>query len=106
MFGLPRTDRGFKKFVTYMTPRKTHSKGSLAGVIGGLVVGIVMLFVGLFMISAVYNATALLNTSPFYTLQTTLITLTGTIFGVIGLVIIVVALSVAIKSMMNVSGGG
>ena len=88
-----------------MHRKVTHSKGSLAGVIGGLVVGVVMLFVGLFMISAVYNATALASGNPFYSLQSTLITLTGTIFGVIGLVIIVVALSVAIKSMMNVAGG-
>jgi cell division protein FtsX len=86
--------------------RKTHSRGSLAGVIGGLVVGVLMMYIGLFMISAVYNATALLNTSPFYTLQNSLIVTTGTIFTVLGLVIIVVALTVAIKSMMQVSGGG
>ncbi len=79
----------------------------MAGVIGGLIVGVVMMFVGLFMISAVYNATALnVTTSPFATVQAQLVALTGTIFGVIGLVIIVVALSVAIKSMMGVAGGG
>jgi len=89
-----------------MHKRKLHSKGSVAGVIGGLVVGLVMLFVGLFMVNAVYNATNLENTSVFYGIQTTTITLTGTVFSVLGLVIIIVALATAIGSLRSVTGGG
>ena len=78
--------------------------GSVASVIGGLVVGVVMLFIGLFMIDAVYNATAL-NIShvgtPFMPLQANLIATTGTVFSVLGLVIIVVALATAIRSLQG-----
>ena len=77
--------------------------GSVASVIGGLVVGVVMLFIGLFMIDAVYNATGLIATSPFINMQTSLIATTGTIFSVLGLVIIVVALATAIRSLQGMS---
>jgi len=78
-------------------------KGSVAQVIGGLVVGVVMLFVGLFMIDTVSSATAINSSSDFYSTYTGLITTTGTIFTVLGLVIIIVALATAISSLRNVS---
>ena len=84
---------------------KTHSAGSVAGVIAGLVVGLVMMFIGLFMINAVSNATALANTSTFYSIQTANITLAGQVFSVLGLVIIVVALATAIGSLRGMTGG-
>jgi len=74
---------------------------SVAAVIGELVTGVVMLFVGLFMIDAVSTATSLNNSSTFYGIQTSLITTTGTIFTVLGLVIIVIALATAIGSLKN-----
>lgn len=74
---------------------------SVAAVIGELVSGVVMLFVGLFMIDAVNTATALNNTSVFYGISTQLVTTTGTIFTVLGLVIIVIALATAIGSLKN-----
>lgn len=87
--------------------RKTHSRGSVAGVIGSLVVGLVMMFVGLFMIDAVYNATALnTSTSPFAGIQANLIAIAGTVFSVFGLVLIIVALATAIGSLRSVTGGG
>ena len=81
---------------------KDSQQGSVAGVIGGLVVGVVMLFVGLFMISVVADATAINNSSDFYTTYTDLVSTTGTIFTVLGLVIIVIALATAIGSLRNV----
>ena len=75
------------------------AQGSVATVIGGLVVGIVMLFVGLYMISVVADATAINNTSDFYATYTNLVSTTGTIFTVLGLVIIIVALATAINSL-------
>lgn len=74
---------------------------SVALVIGELVTGVVMLFVGLFMLDAVYTATALNASSVFYALSTQLVTTTGTIFSVLGLVIIVVALGTAISTLRN-----
>jgi len=78
-------------------------EGSVAGVVGGLVVGIVMLFVGIFMIDAVSTAAAINASSDFYTTYTGLITTTGTIFSVLGLVIIIVALATAIRSLQGLS---
>lgn len=76
--------------------------GSVATVIGELVTGVVMLFVGLFMVDIVNTATALnASTSDFVTVHANLITTTGTIFTVLGLVIIVVALATAIGSLRN-----
>jgi len=89
-----------------MQSKITHSRGNVAGVIGALVVGLVMLFVGLFMINAVYNATNLPSTSAFASIQTANITLAGTVFSVLGLVIIIVALATAIGSLRSVTGGG
>lgn len=84
----------------------THSKGGVAGVIGALVVGLVMMFVGLFMVNAVYNATNLPSGSVFAGIQTNTITLAGTLFSVLGLVLIIVALATAIGSLRSVTGGG
>lgn len=90
-----------------MQSKITHSRGSVAGVIGALVVGLVMMFVGLFMVNAVYNATAInVSTSPFGATQTNLVTLSGTVFSVFGLVLIIVALATAIGSLRGVTGGG
>lgn len=80
-----------------------RSKAQISSVIAGLVVGVVVLFVGLFMISAVSDATALNSTNQFYSVQTGLVTTTGTIFSVLGLVIIVVALATAIQSLRGVT---
>ncbi len=91
--------RGFKSFAA-------SARGQVAQVIGGLVVGIVMLYVGLFMIDTVSNATALPADSSFISIQTSLITTTGTIFSVLGLVIIIVALATAIQSLRGVTEGG
>jgi heme/copper-type cytochrome/quinol oxidase subunit 2 len=82
----------------------SKSEGSIAGVIGGLITGVVMLFVGLFMISAVSNATKMHASDTFYATQTALVTTTGTIFSVLGLVIIVVALATALNSLRSVTG--
>jgi hypothetical protein len=79
--------------------------GTVATVIAELVVGVVMLFVGLFMLDAVYTATALNNSSVFYGISTALISTTGTIFSVLGLVIIVIALGTAINSIMGFARG-
>lgn len=79
------------------------SKAQISGVIAGLVVGVVVLFVGLFMISAVSDATSLNSTDTFYSTQTALVTTTGTIFSVLGLVVIVVALATAIQSLRGVT---
>jgi len=93
------------------------SKGQVAGVIGGLIVGMVMLFVGLFMVDAVQNATALItkNLTPescwipynctlsnFASVSDNLITTTGTVFSVLGVVIIIIALASAIQSLKGV----
>ena len=89
----------FAQVYSFLTNAKLP--GSVAAVIGELVVGVVMLFVGLFMLDAVYTATALTNTSTFYSISTSLVTTTGTIFSVLGLVIIVIALATAIGSLKN-----
>ena len=89
----------FAQVYSFLT--KAKLPGSVAQVIGELVVGVVMLFVGLFMLDAVYTATAINNSSVFYGISTALVTTTGTIFSVLGLVIIVIALATAIGSLKN-----
>jgi len=79
--------------------------GSVSTIIGELVVGVVMLFVGLFMIDIVNTATDIGQDSVFAGVHTQLITTTGTIFTVLGLVIIVIALATAIRSLQSVTGG-
>jgi hypothetical protein len=74
---------------------------SVAAVIGELVTGVVMLFVGLFMLDAVYGAIGITNESPFYTVSTSLLTTTGTIFSVLGVVIIIIALATGIGALKN-----
>lgn len=78
-------------------------KGTVGTVIGELVVGIVMLFIGLFMIDAVSTATGINASSDFFDVHSGLISTTGTIFSVLGLVIIVVALGTAIRSIQVVA---
>ena len=73
--------------------------GTVGAVIAELVVGVVMLFLGLFMIDAVHTATLINNTSVFYGISSALVTTTGTIFSVLGLVIIVVALATAVSTL-------
>lgn len=85
----------------YTSMIKFGVPASVAAVIGELVTGIVMMFVGLFMIDAVNKATALNTSSVFVGIQTSLVTTTGTIFSVLGLVIIVIALATAIGSLKN-----
>jgi len=77
----------------------TGVPASVAAVIAELVTGVVMLFVGLFMIDAVFTATAINSSSTFYGISTALVTTTGTIFSVLGLVIIVIALATAVGSL-------
>lgn len=74
---------------------------SVAAVIAELVIGVVMMFVGLFMIDAVFNATAINNSSSFYGISTSLVSTTGTVFSVLGLVIIIVALATGVGSLKN-----
>ena len=74
------------------------SKGQ-AEAISGIIIGGVMLFIGLFMISAVSDATAINNSSAFYSTQTSLISTIGTVFSVLGLVLIVIALALAIGAL-------
>lgn len=81
----------------------SESRGDVAAVISSLIVGIVMMFVGLFMINAVSSAIALNNSSSFWTVYSTLITLVGTVFSVLGLVIIVVALAFAISYLRGMT---
>lgn len=80
------------------------SKAQVARVIGGLIVGVVMLFVGLFMVDIVQNATGIDAGGNFAGVQTELIATTSTIFTVLGLVIIVIALATAIQSLRGVTG--
>jgi len=72
------------------------NKGSLSSLALGVVIAIVSLFIGLYMISKVSNVANIDNTSDFYTVYQSLTTNTGTIFDVMILVIIIVALGVAI----------
>jgi len=81
------------------------SKGSLSSVALGIIVALVSLFIGLYMISKVSAIAAIDNTSDFYTTFTSLVTNTGTIFDVMVLVIIVVALGIAIGSIRGFTGG-
>lgn len=94
------------------------SKAQVAQVVGGLITGVVMLFIGLFMVDIVSNVTALQTVngsssgcwapanctlSVFANVETNLITTTSTIFTVLGLVIIVIALAAAIGSLRGVT---
>jgi len=75
---------------------KISRKGQLSELALSIVVAIVALFIGLFMISKVSTITAINSTNDFYSTYSSLITNTGTIYDVLILVIIVVALGVAI----------
>ena len=76
-------------------------KASVAAVIGELVTGVVMMFVGLFMLDSVYGAIGITNVSPFYGISVQLLATTGTIFSVLGVVIIIIALATGIGALKN-----
>lgn len=83
-----------------------YSKGQ-AEAISGIIIGAVMLFIGLFMIAAVSDATAIDNESDFVDTKTGLISTMGTVFSVLGLVLIVIALALAISALKgSMIGGG
>jgi len=91
------------QILAYLMAMPKKVAGSVATIIGELVTGVVMLFIGLFMIDAVNTAIALDNESVFYNISTQLVTTTGTIFTVLGLVIIVIALATAIRSLQTMT---
>jgi len=69
---------------------------SITGIALSMVVAVVALFIGLYMISQVSTITSINSTSDFYPIFQSLTSKTGTIYDVMVLVIIVVALGVAI----------
>ena len=73
-----------------------NKRGNLSGLALGLVTAVVALFIGLYMISQVSQVAAIDNTSDFYDIYTGLASKTSTVYDVMILVIIVVALGVAI----------
>lgn len=75
--------------------------GGLAAGIGVLVVGVVILFVGLFMVAEVADVTAINSDSDFYGTYTSSVTTTGTIFSIVGIVLIVAGLAMAIRLLMG-----
>lgn len=79
------------------------AKGQVAAVVMELVMGLVMLFVGLFMIAEVSSATAINNTSDFYATYTSTITTVSTVFSVAGLVLIIIALATAVRTLRGVT---
>lgn len=80
-------------------------KGQLADLSLGVIVTLVTLFVGLYMISKVSAVASINNTSDFYNTFQTLITNSRTIYDVLILVIIIVALGVAIITLRGFGGG-
>jgi len=72
---------------------------NIADVVLGAGIALVTLFVTLFMITKVSNITAIDNTSDFYNTYQSLVTNTGTIFDILILVVIVVALGVALWAL-------
>ena len=87
--------------------------GNIGIALGSLGLGIVVLFVSLFMIGTVGDATALsagnasANESAdlFYSTYTGLITTTGTVFSVGGLALIVAGLGMAIRTLIRAFKG-
>jgi hypothetical protein len=100
--GLMKLD-SLKVFFASMFASMKTVPGGIVAVISELIVGIVMMFVGIFMIAMVALAIALNNTSVFWSTYQGLISTTGTVFSVLGLLIIVVALATAIGSLKSVS---
>lgn len=85
---------------------QNRRKGELSGLALGIVVAVVALFIGLYMITKVSDVAKIDNTSDFYSTYQNLVTNTGTIYDVLILVIIVVALGVAIAVLRGFSRGG
>ena len=83
-----------------------YSKGQ-AEAISGIIIGAVMLFIGLFMVAAVSDATEINDSSDFADTKSGLISTMGTVFSVLGLVLIVIALALAIGALKgSMIGGG
>ena len=85
--------------------KPARRKGELTDVALGIVTAVVALFIGLYMISKVSSVASIDNTSDFYNTFSSLVTNTGTIYDVIVLVLIVVALGIAIAVLKGFSGG-
>jgi hypothetical protein len=92
-----------KVFIASLFASMKTVPGGIVAVISELIVGIVMMFVGIFMIAMVALAIALNNSSIFWATYQGLISTTGTVFSVLGLLIIVVALATAIGSLKSVA---
>lgn len=94
-------------FMTLLSDIKTGNwaaiPGGVVAIVAELSVGLVMMFVALFMLDAVYTAIALNNTSVFWGVSVALVSLVATVFAVIGLVLIVVALSTAMGAMKSMA---
>jgi hypothetical protein len=84
--------------------KNRNRKGQVSGLVMDVIIVVVLLFIGLFMITQVSGITAINNTSAFYTTYTNLITNTGTIYQVLILVVIVIALGVAIMFLRGFTG--
>ena len=65
----------------------------------GAVITLVTLYVGLFMITKVSNITAIDSGSDFYNAYSSLVSGTGTIFDILVLVTIIVALGAALYAL-------
>ena len=83
----------------------THStaSGQITAAIGSLVTGIVLLFIGLFMVDLVDQATNLSAGSSFLGVRTSLINTASNVFSAMGIALIVVALALAIQALRNVT---
>jgi len=79
-------------------------KGQLSGLAMTVVIALVALFIGLFMISMVSDITEISNDSELYSVFTYLQDQTSTVFKVLVLVIIIVALGVAINVLRGWGG--
>ena len=82
---------------------RRRRKGTLSSLALSVVIGLVTLFIGLFMISKVSNIAAINNSSDFYSTFTSLVSNTSTIYDVLILTIIIVALGVAIGVLRGMS---
>ena len=81
-------------------------KGTLTNLVLSAVTALVGAFIGIYMISKVADIANIANTSDFYTVYTSLVTNTGTIYDVIILAIIIAVLAVPIILMRGFGRGG
>jgi hypothetical protein len=89
-----------------MRARITRIKGALSDLVLGMGVSLVIAFVVLFMLQKVSDITGINNTSRFYSTFNSLVSNTSTVFDVIILVIIIVALGVGINVLRGTFGAG